>query len=162
MCHIHLAITNAKRIPNARGFYDNMESSLNVVVKSRGTFHSYIQGSDYSIDLDRMGRVLGLELYTSKDNWTVVPELITPNGCEPRKIRFLDFRKEIEPISFLTNPDKNLCCIKFTEENVTYMYAIAKNLVAEVNVMDELSALWILNLVDDYGFKEETKFRKEL
>jgi hypothetical protein len=52
--------------------------------------------------------------------------------------------------------------MRFTSENISYFYKIAQNLIFEVNVMDELSAVWVLNLIEDYGFKKEMQYRKGL
>ena len=67
---------------------------------------------------------------------------------------------EVEPEGFYTNEARDMVCIRFTSENVSYHYRVAQNLLFEVNVMDELSAIWILDLEEDYGFKKEMRYRK--
>lgn len=160
MSHIRLAIHDTKRIPAARGFYDVMENSLNFVIKARGKFYSYVQGEDYSIDLDKKGNVLGVELYLERDAWVVVPELLLDNDHEIKRIRILEHRLDVEPVGIYTNEAKDVCCIRFTDEKVSYKYMVAQNLLFEVNVVDELSAVWLLNLEEDFGFKKEMKYRK--
>lgn len=160
MCHIHLAIKETRRIPEARAFYDTMEETLNVVIRTSGKFYSYIQGEKYSIDLDRRGNVLGMEIFAPQEEWDVIPGLTPPEKVELRKIRILEHRKEIEPLGFFTDAQGRFCCMRFTEENVSYHFMVAQDLVFEVNVMDELSAVWALNLVQDFGFKKEMKYRK--
>lgn len=160
MSHIRLAIHDTKRIPAARGFYDVMENSLNFVIKARGKFYSYVQGEDYSIDLDKKGNILGVELYLERDAWQVVPELVVGDEHEIKRIRILEHRLDLEPAGIYTNDDRDLCCIRFTHEKVSYKYQVAQNLLFEVNVVDELSAVWLLNLEEDFGFKKEMKYRK--
>jgi hypothetical protein len=160
MCHIRLAISETEKVPSARGFYDNMENSLNVVIKARGKFYSYIQGNDYSLDMDRRGRILGIELYLSRDKWVVDPKLAPPEKCQMRQIQILEHRLEVEQEGFYTNEARDIVCIRFTRENLSYYYKIAQNLLFEVNVLDELSAIWVLNLEEDYGFKKEMRYRK--
>ncbi len=160
MCQIRLAIAETDKVPKARGFYDTMEETLNVAIKARGKFFSYIQGQDYSIDLDRKGRLLGVEIYASRKDWEIVPDMMEPENPGPKLIRILEHREEYEPIGFFTNKKRNLCCMRFTEEKVSYFYLVAENLVFEVNVMDELSAVWILDLIEDFGFKKEMQYRK--
>ncbi len=160
MCHIHLAINETKKVPEARAFYDAMEETMNVVIRTSGKFYSYIQGEKYSIDLDRRGNILGMEIFIPVSEWTVIPDLIPPEKNEKRKIRILEHRKEFEPLGFYTNEKNGFVCMRFTEEKVSYHYTVAQDLVFEVNVMDELSAVWALNLVQDFGFKKEMKYRK--
>jgi hypothetical protein len=162
MCQIRLAISESDKVPSAKGFYDAMEKSLNFVIKFDGKFFSYIQGQDYSLDLDKKGRLLGIEIYKSRDEWTTDKEMVLPKKIEKRQIHIKEHRLEVEPLGFFTNNGKNQVCLRFTKEKVSYLYQVAQNLLFEVNVMDELSAVWLLDLVDDFGFKKEMKYRKEL
>lgn len=160
MCHIRLAIAETEKVPASRAFYDTFEKSMNVVIKARGKFYSYIQGQDYSVDLSKKGKVLGIEVHSDRDSWQVDPTLDIPEKAEPREIHIMEHRMEIEPQGFYTNQDKSVCCMRFTDEKVSYKYAIAHNLLFEVNVMDELSAIWILDILEDFGYKKEMKYRK--
>ena len=160
MCHIRLAISETEKVPASRAFYDTFEKSMNVVIKSRGKFYSYIQGQDYSVDLSKKGKVLGIEMYTDRDGWKVDPTLEIPDKAELREIHIMEHRLEVEPLGFYTNKDRSVCCMRFTDEKVSYKYAVAQNLLFEVNVMDELSAIWVLDILEDFGFKKEMKYRK--
>jgi len=162
MCHIHLAIADTHSVPSARGFYDTIEDTLNVVIRTRGKFFSYIQGEKYSIDLDKKGKILGMEIFAPKKEWTVKTDLLAPTKFEPKKILIKEHRREFEPLGYFTNDSGNFCCMRFTSENISYFYKVAQNLIFEVNVMDELSAVWVLNLIEDYGFKKEMQYRKGL
>jgi len=160
MCHIRLAIHEAQRVPQARGFYDTLEESLNIVIKARGKFYSYIQGQHYSVDLDRRGRLLGIEIFLPRKEWIVKSDLMISNDCPPRQISILEHRLEVEPLGIFTTHNRNICRLAFTEEKISYKYRVAQNVIFEVNVLDELSAIWMLNLEDDFGFKKEMDFRK--
>jgi len=160
MCHIRLAISETDKVPASRAFYDTFEKSMNVVIKARGKFYSYVQGQDYSVDLSKKGKVLGIEMYSDRDTWQVDPTLKIPDKVELRDIHIMEHRLEVEPTGFFTNQDRTACCMRFSDEKVSYKYAIAHNLVFEVNVMDELSAIWILDILEDHGFSKEMKYRK--
>ena len=142
------------------GFYDNYENILNFAIKTRGKFHSYIQSESLSIDLDKKGKLLNIEVMEAKDLWIPDNRLQVPDDVPFKVLRFLNYRLNISGELYLTNEARNLLYIRFSENDHVKTYEIAENLMADVNLVNELAGLWILNLVDDYGFKNEMAFRK--
>ncbi len=142
------------------GFYDNHEGVLNFAIKRQGKFNSYIQSQCLSIDVDKKGNLLNIEVSVSRDQWASDDMLIAPPDVPFKKLRFLDYRLNIEGESYYSNQAKDLLYICFSRENHVKTYEIAENLLADVNVVSELAGLWILNIVEDYGFKSEMAFRR--
>jgi hypothetical protein len=143
-----------------KGFYDNYEGVLNFAVKTRGKFHSYIQSDFLSIDLDKKGELLNIEVSMVRDMWSRERGLAPPQDVPLKKIRFLDYRLNIEGETYHTDESGQLLYICFSEDNHVKTYEIAENLLADVNVVNELAGLWILGVVDDYGFRSEMAFRR--
>lgn len=143
-----------------RGFYDNVENVLNYVLKTKGKFHAYVQSEYLSIDLDKKGGFLNVELALERDLWVVDPKLVVPGHAPLMKLRVLDKHLNISGESYLTNEARDALLIRFSDENHVKVYEIAEGLMAEVNLVHELSGLWIVNIQDDYGFKSEMAFRR--
>ena len=157
---ISVDIKDTNKIPMGMGFYDNYEGILNFAVKRKGKFHSYIQSERLSIDVDKHGNLLNIEASVSKDRWVSDHKLVAPQHVPVKDIRFLDYRLNIAGESYYTNDKKDLLYICFSKENHLNTFEIAENLLADVNVVSELAGLWVLNIVEDYGFKSEMAFRR--
>jgi hypothetical protein len=153
-------VIEAVRIPVGKGFYDNLEETLNYALRARGKFHSYIQSDTLSIDIDKKGFLLNVEISIPKDKWAIDEAMTLPKKAPPSNIRFLDYRLNIAGESYITNAGKNCLRIRFSADSQVRTYEIAKDLLADVNLVSELAGLWILNISDDYGFKGEMAFRK--
>ena len=159
-CRISVDVAGAKKIPQAKGFYDLMEDTLNFPIKARGKFHSYIQSEYLSIDIDKKGFPLNVEVSLPRGDWTADPRIVVPVGAEMSKLRFLDYRLDISGESYFTNEKKDLLYICFAQEQHVKSFEIAENILADVNLVNELVGLWLLNLEEDYEFKAEMAFRK--
>jgi len=157
---ISVDLKDTNKIPIGRGFYDNYEGVLNFAIKTRGKFHSYIQSDCLSMDLDKKGGLLNIEVSVEREMWAIDKKLVPPRDVPLKKLRFLDYRLNIEGESYLTNESRDLLYICFTKDNQVKTYEIAENLLADVNLVSELAGLWILGVVDDYGFKSEMAFRR--
>jgi len=143
-----------------RGFYDNVENVLNYVLKTKGKFDSYVQSEHLSIDIDKKGGLLNVEVALERNLWKIDSKLKAPHETPLKKLKFIDTRLNISGESYLTNEAKDLLLIRFADENHVKTYEIAENLLADVNVVSELAGIWIINLQDDYGFKSEMAFRR--
>ncbi len=137
-----------------------MENLLNFPIKARGKFHSYIQSEFLSIDTDKKGFPLNIEVSVPREEWTADPRIVIPSDAEMSKLRFLDYRLDISGESYFTNERKNLLYICFAQDRHIKTCEIANNLFADVNLVNELVGLWLLNLEEDYEFKAEMAFRK--
>lgn len=159
-CRITVDVVDTNRIPNGKAFYDNFEKVLNFAIKSRGKFYSYIQSDQFSIDLDRRGNILNIEVNIGKEFWEIDPSLRPPENCPYQKLRFLDHRLDILGETFYTDESASFLYISFTNDKHFKTCEIARNLLAEVNLVNEIAGLWILDIEDDYGFKNEMAYRK--
>ena len=157
---ISVDLKNTSKIPIGRGFYENYEGILNFAVRTRGKFHSYIQSDQLSIDISKSGGLLNIEVSVPKDQWVQDKKLAPPQDAPFRKLRFLDFRLNIKDESYLTNESRDLLYVCFSKDSHIKTYEIAENLLVDVNVVSELAGLWVLNVVDDFGFKSEMAFRR--
>ncbi len=157
---ISVEVKSTNKIPIGKGFYDNSEGILNFAIKARGKFHSYIQSDCLSIDLDRKGGLLNIEVSVEREVWVEERELVPPDNVAYMKLRFLDYRLNIDGESYHTNRSRDLLYICFSDDDHVKTCEIAKNLMADVNLVNELAGLWILDLVDDYGFRSEMAFRR--
>jgi hypothetical protein len=112
------------------------------------------------MDIDKKGGLLNIEVVLPRDAWAVDTKLAIPQSAPFKKLRFLDHRINVEGESYHTNESRDLLYICFSPDNHVETYEIADNLMADVNVVSELSGIWILNIQDDYGFKSEMAFRR--
>jgi len=159
-CRISVDVKGTKNIPQAKGFYDLMENLLNFPIKTEGKFHSYIQSEYLSIDTDKKGFPLNVEVSCPRDDWTADPRIVVPSGTKKSKLHFLDHRLDISGESYFTNEKKNLLYICFAQDRHVKTFEIAENILADVNLVNELVGLWLLNIEEDYEFKAEMAFRK--
>jgi uncharacterized protein YuzE len=157
---ISVEVKDTNKIPIGKGFYDNSEGILNFAIKTKGKFHSYIQSDCLSMDLDKKGGLLNIEVSVEREAWVEETELAPPGDVACKKLRFLDYRLNIEGESYHTNRPRDLLYICFSDDDRVKTYEIAENLLADVNLVNELAGLWILNLVDDFGFRSEMAFRR--
>jgi uncharacterized protein YuzE len=157
---ISVEVKDTNKIPIGKGFYDNSEGILNFAIKTKGKFHSYIQSDCLSMDLDKKGGLLNIEVSVEREAWVEETELAPPGDVACKKLRFLDYRLNIEGESYHTNRSRDLLYICFSDDDHVKTYEIAENLLADVNLVNELAGLWILNLVDDFGFRSEMAFRR--
>ncbi|MBU1319113.1 MAG: hypothetical protein KKH67_07945 [candidate division Zixibacteria bacterium] len=159
-CRIAVDVQKTNKIPMGRGFYDKYENVLNYVLKTKGKFDSYVQSEFLSIDLDKDGGLLNVEVALERNLWKVDLALKVPHEIPIKRLKFSDTRLNISGESYLTNEAKDLLLIRFADENHIKTYEIAENLLADVNVVSELAGIWIINLQDDYGFKSEMEYRR--
>jgi len=157
---INVEAKETVKIPKGKAFYDTYEKVLNYAVKSRGKFHSFVQSECLSIDIDKSGNLLNIEVSVDRDHWKVDGDFKLPESAGYRKLKFKDHRLDILGETYHSNEGNSVLHISFTEDNHLKTYEIAENLFADVNVVSELAGLWILHIEDDYGFKKEMAYRK--
>jgi hypothetical protein len=89
--------TPTRTVAPGRGFYQLEEDVLSVQLGpfagQRQCFSS-LESDLVRLDMDRWGRLIGLEVFTPRRQWPVTdPE--PPRIAEPADIRWLDFRESI-------------------------------------------------------------------
>jgi hypothetical protein len=151
----------SKLIP-CRAFYDNMEESLSVGIKQTGKFYSYIEGEFFSFDIARGGKLLNIDVWRPKQDWTVEKNLVIPESLDRENVLFLDFRLKTEPAIYRTNSDQTVLHIRFADGKAQRFVSPAESLIFELSENDDLMGLWILNIEEDYGFRKESAWRKSI
>ncbi|HEX2896690.1 MAG TPA: hypothetical protein VHP63_01390, partial [candidate division Zixibacteria bacterium] len=97
--------TPIQPIPRGLGFYQNDEENLHVPIGAASfsrRFFSFIDSANTRFDLDREGRIIFCEITSPKKDWQIVENLNPPTAIEAADIRWVDFRKTIEPPQLFT------------------------------------------------------------
>ncbi len=157
---INIEVIETVKIPKGKAFYDTFEKLLNYAVKSKGTFHSFVQSEFLSIDVDKSGNLLNVEVSVDRNRWEVVPDLAPPKSAGFRTLKFKDLRLNVHGETYRTGQARDFLHIRFRDDNHLQTYEVAENLLVDVNVVSELSGIWILHIDEDCGFKKEMAYRK--
>jgi len=150
-------------IPSGRGFYQLDEEILFVQIglflNSR-RFYSYLESDNLLLDIDTNGRLIFIELDLSRRKWHTVAELTSPKVVEPADIRWFNFRDRIIQPKIFTNYRKDILKCHFRENSNPLFYHLADKIIVETNQLKSLSAIWIVDIVDDFAGHEIGAFRK--
>jgi hypothetical protein len=156
--------TPAGPIPSGRGFYQLDEEILFVQIglflNSR-KFFSYLETDNLLLDIDRNGRLIFIELDLSRRRWVVERNLKAPKIVEPADIRWYNFRDEITPPKIITNNKKNVLKLEFSANLMPLYYHLADRVIVESTESKILTALWIVDIIDDFAGHEIGEFRKK-
>jgi hypothetical protein len=160
MALIRVKTRKLSRAIACKAFYDNMEESLSVGIKQTGKFYSYIEGECFSFDIARGGKLLNIDVWKPKQEWTIEKNLLPPEDFSRENVLFLDFRLKVDPASYYTSPEQTILHIRFAEGKVDRFVSPASSLVFELSEHDDLMGLWIVDIEEDYGFRKESAWRK--
>ncbi len=151
--------------PLGRGFYQLEEEILYLPVEypdGRAKFFSYIESETISLQFDRDGRLIFVELTLPRRHWIVHPEVSFPRNAEPADIRFLDFRENMNnPIVSCDQYRQNIR-IEFSSLVPASTFYLAKNLIGQVSADDYLIAIWATDFVEDLAGREIASWRKSI
>lgn len=157
--------TPVEHIPVGRGFYQLEEDELYVPVEYPGKkarFFSYLDSETVSIQLDREGRLIFVQVSLPRRRWKAKSSLVAPESSEPADIRFLDFRDSFKKPSIYCDKKRQNVMIRFLKEPAVKNLRIAANIVAQVSGDNRLVALWIFDIIDDIAGQEIASWRKAL
>lgn len=150
-------------IPSGRGFYQMDEEILFVQIglylNSR-KFYSYLESENLLLDIDRNGRLIFIELDLPRRRWIIKKELKAPRIIEPADIKWYNFRNKINPPKIITNIKKNMLKLEFSDNTNPLFYHLADKVILETNEEKFLSAIWILDIIEDFGGREIGAYRK--
>ena len=155
--------TPTEPIPPGRGFYQLEEESLYVQVgifTRNRRFFSYLQSDEVSLDFDREGRLIFIEVAVPRRSWQVTPRLQKPSRAEIADIRWLDFRESIATPSLQTPADRSALRLRFSNRTPTQNYFLAESVILQVCENNLLGAIWVDDIVDDMAGREIASFRK--
>ncbi len=157
--------TPTEPTPPGRGFYQLEEDTLFVQVgpfQDRRKFFSYIESDHLSLELDRTGRLIFIEVSVPRRRWQIADDLVAPKVVEPADIRWLDFRENITSPRLLTNEQRSLLKLEFSALTDPLSYYLADSVTAQVDIEGQLGAVWVTEITDDLGGQEIGAFRKKL
>lgn len=150
---------------SGRGFYQLEESSLYVQVgpiEPDSRFFSYLEADNVRLDLDRSGRLLFVEVNAGRHTWKVSDDLKLPASIGYADIHWLDFRRRISNPSLITDENRTILCIRFTDVPVKASYFLAENIIVQVTEDSCLASIIVTNIVDDLAGQEISAYRKEV
>ena len=162
----------------SRGFYQVEEDCLYVPLYPSGHFYSYIDSESsplrhsdptkppgsisVNLDIDREGRLLFIHVKTPQRRWTISQQIEIPSTIETADLRFISFRANHSRARISATPDFSTMMISFAESDQARFYRITDNMIAGIAGNECLSALWLLDCVEDRGAREMAAWRKRL
>ncbi|NOY89461.1 MAG: hypothetical protein GXO93_08785 [FCB group bacterium] len=160
-----LISTPTESIPSGRGFYQQDESTLFVPIGAfsmKQRFFSYLESPHIRFDINRQGRLMFMEISVPRHQWQKKEKLLPPLIVERADIRWLNFREQIEEPKLFTNTTKSVIKLQFDANRETSNYYLADSVIAQVNSNNELTSIWVIDIVDDFAGKKIRAFRKNL
>lgn len=157
--------TPSEPIEPGRGFYQLEEDTLYVQVgpfESGKRFYSYIESSNFSLEFDRDGRLIFIELNLPRRLWPVDQSLAWPSEVEPADIRWLDFRAHIDMPQILTNADRSMIQIRLSDAKPTTAYYLASTVLLQIDSKNLPVGLMVRDINDDLAGAEIAAFRKQI
>ena len=146
-----------------RGFYQLEEEALYVPIGSSDParrFFSYLESRRVRFDIDRLGSLMLIEIDFPRRRWTVDNSLAAPSIAEPADVRWLDFRRQIPDPEFITDPQRNLLLIRFAPSQTWQWYALAENVLIQIDRDNQLTTLLVTTIDDDLAGRQIASFRK--
>jgi len=143
----------------AKGFYHPDEERLVVSIDQEGSFAAFADGDNVSFDLDKDGVLLGMTVDAPREEWEVAGDLMVPRIGIPASVRFLDTSVQLGKVTLLTDPDYTCLKIVLSDLKAVHVLELCEGLLLEVGEKGELLAVWILDIVEDYGSRREREWR---
>jgi len=146
----------------SRGFYQVEEDALYVPFHPAGTFFSYLDSDQLSLQTDNQGQLVFLQLMLPRAGWIVDPTIAWPDVTMTADIRLLDFREQLPDVRVKVSPDKSLVRIAFASEADTVAYHLTETLICDVTPDARLAAMWIGDIEDDRAAVKMAAWRKTM
>ena len=150
-------------IPAGRGFYQLEEEALYLPIihpSHDRHFFSYLDSETVSLQFDREGRLIFIEIPVPRRRWHLRQNLVHPEKADAADVRFLDFRSSFAPPTLICSQYRNQLLIRFQRGPAEHNYYLAENLIAQVTSANELAAIWAFEIVDDIAGKEISAWRR--
>lgn len=156
--------TPTEPVPSGRGFYQIEEESLFVQVgqfTNHRRFYSYLEATGLTLEFDRCGRLIFVEVNLPRNQWRVQQNLTAPVAAEPADIRWLDFRETIPQPVLYTNQERDILKLSFASSNRTLSHYLADSVIVQTSPSSMLTALWVTNIAVDKAGKLIGAFRQQ-
>ncbi|SYZ73888.1 hypothetical protein TRIP_C60158 [Candidatus Zixiibacteriota bacterium] len=158
--------TPTETIPFGRGFYQLEEDALYLPIaypgENKNHFFSFLESDFVSMQMDREGRLIFIELSLPRRRWHALQTLVPPESAAPGNIRFLDFRQRLAEPSILCDLRRQYVMIRFSQGPATHNYSLAQNMIAQIDRHDRLAAIWVSDIIDDIAGQELSAWRKAI
>lgn len=152
-------------LPPGRGFYQVEEDSLYVQVGpadlSRKPF-SYLENKLLRLDVDRIGRLMLIEVSLSERQWKVVDSVSPPRIAEPADIRWLGFRANLPEPQIKTNAARDHLLIEFNGSSSFNWYTVAESVFVQVDASNVVTAILVSGIVRDMAGQSIARFRQAI
>ncbi len=151
--------------PRARGFYQMEEDTLYFPIETgqiRSRYYSFLDSEFVSLQLDRDGKLIFVEITLPRRRWQVEPNLVHPEQSVAGDIRFLDFRERFDEPEILCDDDRQTVYINFSSRPARVTYRLADNVLVQVDAHDHVTAVWLTGIIDDRAGKKISAWRKAL
>ncbi len=156
--------TPSVAIPRGRGFYQLEEDELYLPViqnpAQKARFFSYLESDNVSLQFDRDGRLIFIEVAVPRRNWTERQEFAIPDKVRTADIRFLDFRDSLSKPEIFCDPSRQSLMLRFAHSSTGPCYYLAENLIAQIDSQNRLIAIWVTDIIDDLAGREIAAWRK--
>ncbi len=153
-----------EKFPVGRGFYQLEEDELYIPVEypgEKGRFFSYLDSETVSMQIDRDGRLIFIEVVLPRRRWQAKGSFVPPESVEPADVRFLDFRDSLKRPAIYCDKSRHDIMIRFLKGPADQNLKIARNVIVQVDAQSRLVALWVFGITDDIAGKEIATWRKE-
>ena len=165
MKQIQLKIsTPSEPIRPGRGFYQLEEDALFVqisVFTEKKHFFNYLENDTLQLDLDREGNLIFIEVDHPRRHWQVDSQLTAPDRAEAADLKWLHFREGLPIAKYITNKNKSMLKIEFKKITSPLFFYLADSVIAETDKDNNLTAIWITEITDDFAGKEIAEFRQQ-
>lgn len=152
-------------IPRARGFYQLEEDTLYFPLETghgHARLFSFLDSDFVSLQVDREGRLIFVEISLPRRRWQVEPSLVLPEYATPADVRFLDFRERFDEPAILCDNKYQTVHVKFSDLPARTTCLLAENLLAQTDNENNLTGLWLSGIVDDRAGQHISSWRKML
>lgn len=148
-----------------RGFYQLEEDSLFVQIgpfSKKRRFFSYLESENVRFDIDREGRLIFIEVVVARRHWKIEPGIFPPTIVEVADIRWLNFRAKVGNPILVSEGNRAVLLLKFSNAKLLRNYYLAESVVAQVDENNKLAAIWITDIGDDRAGQKIAAFRKKM
>lgn len=146
-----------------RGFYQLEDDLLYVQVGDftpERRFFNYLESDPVRFHIDRLGRLMLVEVTSPRRQWTVASDLTVPGIGERADVHFLDFRERIAEPELLTDPDRSILLVRFAHAQSWHWYVIADSVLIQTDGDNRMTALMVSEIEDDLAGRQIAFFRK--
>jgi len=163
--HTRTPSENMEIIPSGRGFYQLEEEVLYIPVEypnNQKRFYSYLDSETISLQLDRAGRLIFIEVNIPRRRWSIKESFVSPESANSVEARFQDFRASLVDPKVFCDKNKNELLILFDNQPAKENIFLAENLIAQITSSGLLTTIWVSDIVDDMAGREIASWRHSI